>query len=150
MLAGAISWGFKSPSPHHFNHCIFISLQLQNFRVTFCDWKCSGCRPKVREHEPVDVVLTAFCPLSIVLAYHRRAVPQDVGDLLECGALFQESGRKRVTVAVFTALSIEPLSRKRTSLSLTRAHAADRKAAAPFWMYASTSAVVGAAQGYFR
>jgi hypothetical protein len=39
------------------------------------------------QHKPVDVVLPSFRPLAIMLPDHRRAVAQDVGDLLERGAL---------------------------------------------------------------
>ena len=35
VLAGAISWGFKSPSPHHKMSFGFISLRPPFFRVTF-------------------------------------------------------------------------------------------------------------------
>jgi len=34
VLAGAFSWGFKSPSPHQFSSRSFISLRPSFFRVT--------------------------------------------------------------------------------------------------------------------
>ena len=34
VLAGAISWGFKSPSPHQILCFVFISLPASIFRVT--------------------------------------------------------------------------------------------------------------------
>ena len=38
-------------------------------------------------HEPVDAVLTAFQPLAVVLLDYRRAVAEDVRNLLVRGAL---------------------------------------------------------------
>ena len=54
----------------------------------------------MRKHEPVDVGLPALGPLAVVLPNHRRAVPEDVRDLLKRGALFQQPGRERMAEAV--------------------------------------------------
>jgi len=50
-------------------------------------------------HEAVDVALTAFRPLSVVLPHDRRAVSENVGHLLERRALFQEAGSESVAIS---------------------------------------------------
>ena len=65
-----------------------------------CDWVCNGRTLKVREHEAVDVRLTPLRPLPVVLPNDRRAVPQDVGHLLERGALLQEPRSESMAIPV--------------------------------------------------
>ena len=71
---------FKSPSPHHFICCVFISLWASSFSCDKFVTDAASSSVRKRASKLVDTVLPSLRPLAVVLPNDVRTVPEDVGN----------------------------------------------------------------------